>query len=34
MGLKVKIEGIGIVKKQSIEKGIKIQKNQTVTLNI
>ncbi len=34
MGLKVKIEGIGIVKKQSREKGIKIQKNQTVTLNI
>lgn len=34
MGLKVKIEGIGIVKKQSIEKGNKVKKNQIVTLNI
>ncbi len=34
MGLKVKIEGVGIVKKQSIEKGIKVRKNQTVVLNI
>jgi cell division protein FtsI (penicillin-binding protein 3) len=34
MGLKVKIEGVGIVKKQSIEKGIKIKRNQIVTLNI
>ncbi len=34
MGLTVKIEGVGIVKKQSIEKGIKVQRNQTVILNI
>lgn len=34
MGLKVKIEGVGIVKKQSIEKGIKVKRNQIVTLNI
>lgn len=34
MGLKVKLEGVGIVKGQSIQKGIKIQKNQTVVLEI
>ena len=34
MGLTVKIEGIGIIKKQSVEKGVKIQRNQTVILNI
>lgn len=34
MGLTVKIEGVGIVKKQSIDKGVKVQKNQTVILNI
>ncbi len=34
LGLKVKLEGIGMVKKQSIEKGIKIKRNQIVTLNI
>ncbi len=32
MGLKVKLEGTGIVKNQSINKGIKIKKNQTVVL--
>ena len=34
MGLIVKIEGVGVVKKQSIEKGIKIERNQEVYLNI
>lgn len=34
MGLKVKINGIGVVKGQSIEKGEKVKKNQTVVLNI
>ncbi|MEO5789730.1 MAG: penicillin-binding protein [Gelidibacter sp.] len=34
MGLKVKIEGVGVIKKQSIEKGSKIKRNQEVYLNI
>ncbi len=34
MGLKVKIEGVGVIRKQSIEKGSKIQRNQEVYLNI
>lgn len=34
MGLKVKIEGVGVVKKQSIEKGVKIKRNQEVYLDI
>ncbi|WP_188605592.1 penicillin-binding protein [Aquaticitalea lipolytica] len=34
MGLKVKIGGVGIVKSQSIEKGIKVKRNQTVFLEI
>lgn len=34
MGLKVKIEGVGVVKKQSIEKGVKIKLNQEVYLDI
>lgn len=34
MGLKVKIEGVGVVKKQSIDKGLKIKRNQQVYLNI
>ncbi|MEZ4801864.1 MAG: penicillin-binding protein [Gelidibacter sp.] len=33
MGLSVKVEGVGIVKKQSIDKGTKVQRNQTVVLN-
>ncbi len=32
MGLKVKLAGTGIVRNQSIDKGIKIKKNQTVVL--
>ena len=32
MGLKVKMNGVGIVKKQSIDKGQKIIKNQTIVL--
>jgi cell division protein FtsI (penicillin-binding protein 3) len=32
MGLRVKISGSGIVKNQSINKGIKVKKNQTVVL--
>ena len=32
MGLRVRLIGNGIVKKQSIEKGQKIKKNQTVVL--
>ncbi len=32
MGLKVKISGSGIVKNQSINKGIKVKKNQTIVL--
>ena len=32
MGLKVKMEGVGIVKGQSIDKGQVIHKNQTVIL--
>ena len=34
MGLKVKTTGVGIVKKQSVEKGIKVKRNQTVFLEI
>ncbi len=34
MGLQVKLDGVGIVKGQSIEKGTKIGQNQTVVLNI
>jgi len=34
MGLKVKIEGVGIVRSQSIKRGVKIKKNQTVVLKI
>ena len=34
MGLKVKINGVGIVKSQSISKGTKIQKNQTIELEV
>ncbi|TDU42925.1 cell division protein FtsI (penicillin-binding protein 3) [Gelidibacter sediminis] len=34
MGLTVKLEGVGVVKKQSIEKGNKIKRNQEVFLNI
>ena len=34
MGLNVKIGGVGIVKSQSIEKGIKVKRNQTVFLEI
>ncbi|WP_163514379.1 penicillin-binding protein [Gelidibacter japonicus] len=34
MGLRVKIEGVGVVKKQSIEKGVKIKRNQEVYLDI
>ena len=32
MGLKVKLSGSGVVIKQSVDKGIKIKKNQTVVL--
>ena len=32
MGLKVKLSGSGIVKNQSIDKGVKVKKNQTVVL--
>jgi cell division protein FtsI (penicillin-binding protein 3) len=34
MGLKVVLEGVGTVKKQSVNKGEKIKKNQTVVLKI
>ncbi|WMI70384.1 penicillin-binding protein [Mangrovimonas sp. YM274] len=34
MGLKVKVNGVGEVRKQSINKGVKIAPNQTVVLNI
>jgi cell division protein FtsI (penicillin-binding protein 3) len=34
MGLNVKIQGVGVVKAQSVEKGIKVKKNQTVVLEI
>jgi cell division protein FtsI (penicillin-binding protein 3) len=34
MGLNVKIQGVGIVKAQSVEKGIKVKRNQTVVLEI
>ena len=34
MGLKVKLEGVGVVKHQSITKGVKIKPNQVVVLNI
>ncbi len=34
MGLKVKMQGVGIVKAQSVEKGVKVQKNQTIVLAI
>ncbi|HCY81448.1 MAG TPA: penicillin-binding protein [Xanthomarina gelatinilytica] len=32
MGLKVKFQGVGIVKSQSLAKGLKIKKNQTVVI--
>ena len=32
MGLKVKISGVGEVKKQSIDKGVKVKPNQIVEL--
>ena len=32
MGLKVKIEGVGVVENQSISKGTKVKKDQTVVL--
>ncbi|MCX7550852.1 penicillin-binding protein [Xanthomarina sp. F2636L] len=32
MGLKVQIQGVGIVKSQSLNKGLKIKKNQTVVI--
>ena len=34
MGLKVKVDGTGVVKSQSVNKGTKIKKNQTIVLNI
>lgn len=34
MGLTVKLQGVGVVKKQSIEKGNKVKRNQEVYLNI
>ncbi|MBJ7880766.1 penicillin-binding protein [Gelidibacter salicanalis] len=34
MGLTVKLQGVGVVKKQSIEKGHKVKRNQEVYLNI
>lgn len=34
MGLKVKLLGIGVVKNQSITKGVKVKPNQVVVLNI
>ena len=33
MGLRVKVKGVGKVKTQSVEKGIKIEPNQTILLN-
>jgi len=32
MGLKVKVEGVGLVKNQSIDKGVKVNKNQTIVI--
>ena len=34
LGLKVKIEGAGIVKSQSIQKGVKVKKNQIIILEV
>ncbi|WP_431134023.1 penicillin-binding protein [Psychroserpens mesophilus] len=34
MGLKVKLQGVGIVKNQSITKGVKVKSNQVVVLDI
>ncbi|WCO03684.1 penicillin-binding protein [Psychroserpens ponticola] len=34
MGLKVKLQGVGVVKNQSITKGVKVTSNQVVVLNI
>ncbi len=34
MGLKVKVNGVGEVRRQSVNKGVKIAPNQTVVLNI
>ena len=34
MGLKVKLEGVGVVKNQSITKGVKVKRNQIVVLTI
>ena len=34
MGLKVKMDGAGVVKNQSVNKGIKVKRNQVVVLDI
>lgn len=34
MGIVVKLDGVGVIKRQSIEKGTKVKRNQTVVLNI
>ncbi len=34
MGLKVRVEGVGVVAKQSIDKGVKVKNNQIIVLNI
>lgn len=34
MGLKVKVNGVGVVKTQSVAKGVKVKKNQTIELTI
>ena len=34
LGLKVKIEGAGVVKSQSIQKGVKVKKNQIIILEV
>ena len=34
MGLKVKLEGVGTVKSQSVDKGIKVKPNQVIVLKV
>lgn len=34
MGLKVEVDGVGVVKKQSVNRGVKVKRNQTIVLDI
>lgn len=34
MGLKVEVDGVGVIKKQSVNRGVKVKRNQTIVLDI